>query len=87
MRAHVMSNKSLTVEEGRLEIPDDRAVKHPFARIAAEPDTDVVIATVLAIGRAGEPTPDVSIISGGRGGEIKVGGRTITVGEHASSVI
>jgi len=86
MRAHVMSNKSVTVETRQPDVPEERAVKHPYASVITEPDTDVLLVTVLAISRPDEPTAPVSITGGGGRGQVQVGGRTVSIDKWAVSV-
>ncbi|MFV1981262.1 MAG: heparinase II/III family protein, partial [Rhodothermia bacterium] len=87
MRAHVMSNKGVTVETGLLPIQEKRAARHPFASVITEPGTDVLLVTVLAIGRPDESTAPVSITGGGGGrGSIRVGGRTVSINRRSLNV-
>jgi hypothetical protein len=86
MRAHVMSNKAVTIEAGHLPIPEEQAVKHPYASVITEPDTDITLVTVLAISRPDQPTAPVSIAGGGGRGQVQVGGRTVSIDDRSVSV-
>lgn len=86
MRAHVMSNKGLTVDVGQLPIPEERATRHPYASVITEPAKDVTIITVLSIARPTDPTPAVSMIGSGDRGSVQIAGRTITVDPDSVSV-
>jgi hypothetical protein len=79
LRAHVMSNKPVMVESKNPPIPEEVAVRHPFAAVSTEADTDITLVTVLSIARPTEPTPAVSLAAGGGGGEVQIAGRRIQI--------
>ena len=85
MRAHVMSNVGVSTSVAKLDIPEERAERHPYAAVTTEAGKDILLATVLAISPQDAPTAPVSIVGGGGRGSIQVGDRVIEI--DATSVV
>lgn len=66
VKAVCYSNAGLQVERGQLPIPEERAVRHPFIRVATTtPTKEILLVTAMGIGRDARRAPVPEITSTG----------------------
>ena len=63
LRATVLARQPTTILLGRLPIPGERALRHPFVEVSTRPAVSTTIVTVLAIGRKDSAVPTVALES------------------------
>lgn len=62
LSARVFCRQPVTVSASRLDIPVERAQRHPFIAVDAAPSLDTTLITVLAMSRAGREMPKLQFV-------------------------
>lgn len=60
LRGQAYCDSPVTIKAGKLDIPEERANRHPFIEVAAAPSKETTLVTALICGKPGDKIPNVA---------------------------